>query len=357
MNILVNQSAFLGDLLLTTPLLRQVREKYPKAKVSLICRQGLGSLICQLELADEALEWSKKNSWSFRKVSKIALSRCWDLAFSPHYSFRSHILMGRLIAREKYGFSTWWNRVCYTSTIKRPKKYPDVIRQLALWTLNDDSFRMVYSSYLDAGENMNSTRLESFCDPIDIPPWASMNFASKIKGVPKIPVDRNTIFLAPGSVWKTKRWPEKSFYELAKLIIKNGGHPIFVGGEAERSLCQDLADRLKVEHLAGKTSLYDSLIHMKFGGGLISNDSGAMHMGAIAGLPVLGLFGPTVLSLGFKPWTKFSAVSQIPLRCRPCGKHGHQQCPLRTHECMEALSVKSVWNRWLELKKLSQLSG
>ena len=116
-----------------------------------------------------------------------------------------------------------------------------------------------------------------------------------------------------------------------------------VGSGAEKELCDRIARAVPgVLNHAGKTTLGD-LVEL-FGGGaaLVCNDSGAMHAAAVAGLPTVAIFGPTVLAQGFRPWQNHALVVQRSLTCRPCGKHGAKVCPIGTHECMEAISPGEV---------------
>jgi heptosyltransferase-2 len=68
-------------------------------------------------------------------------------------------------------------------------------------------------------------------------------------------------------------------------------------------------------------------------------------LAALVSAPTVGIFGPTILEFGFRPWNSNAIVVEThkQLTCRPCGKHGPQVCPVGTHECMESINVETVW--------------
>ncbi|MCQ2444591.1 MAG: glycosyltransferase family 9 protein, partial [Mailhella sp.] len=74
-----------------------------------------------------------------------------------------------------------------------------------------------------------------------------------------------------------------------------------------------------------------------------TNDSGPMHMAWAQGTPVTAVFGPTVESLGFAPRGSGSTVVQADLPCRPCGLHGHTECPQGHFSCMRSIDPETVW--------------
>jgi heptosyltransferase-2 len=75
---------------------------------------------------------------------------------------------------------------------------------------------------------------------------------------------------------------------------------------------------------------------------VLSNDSAAAHAAAGVGTPVVAVFGPTVTDQGFAPYSEAAAVVGVDLDCRPCGRHGHDACPLGHHACMERVTVDAV---------------
>ena len=82
---------------------------------------------------------------------------------------------------------------------------------------------------------------------------------------------------------------------------------------------------------------------------LICNDSGTMHVASSVGTPVVSIFGPTVPSQGYSPWNKKSRIVEVNLSCRPCGAHGHDLCPIGTHDCMKKVTAEMVLTKAKEI--------
>jgi len=137
-------------------------------------------------------------------------------------------------------------------------------------------------------------------------------------------------------------WTREGFRDLAKSLAAKGFKVVMVGAPSERALCESIASEAGVESLAGKTSIPELIDHLQSGKVLISNDSGAMHSAAVAGLPTVSVFGPTVLEFGFRPWQENAFVVQLDLNCRPCAAHGGKKCPIGTHACMRDLPYTQV---------------
>lgn len=160
---------------------------------------------------------------------------------------------------------------------------------------------------------------------------------------------RPYVVIAPSSQWVTKRWTDDGFIHLIRLLAERGLNIYLVGTSSEIDHCNHLekasalhGQRVEVRSLAGQTDLLILHTVMSMAEIVISNDSGPMHMAAAAGCPVVAIFGPTTLSLGYRPWSDLSAVVQIDISCRPCGKHGHNKCPIQTHDCMKKITAKQV---------------
>lgn len=334
---LVFQTAFPGDVFLSVPLIKRIRDWDPANQLVLACRPGLGEFFLKNGLVDDVIEIDKRTregrTAAFKRLTEIV----WDVVFCPHESPRTAWWMWRMRAKEKVGFQKWWNRPVFTLRVKKPDHLPDALRQLSLLAPIDYKI-----AELMAGEdvqdlvNSNSQNATVPFWTTPIPSWVDM------RTVTAYPVGHK-IFLAPGSVWETKRWTLKGYIDLARMLILRGCNVELVGSGAEKNLCDEIQKQVPgVVNRAGQTSLARLVDLFSTGTALICNDSGAMHAASAAGLPTVAIFGPTTLSLGFRPWQERSIVVQRELKCRPCGKHGANKCPIGTHECMEGISAKAV---------------
>lgn len=330
----------------------------------LACRPGLGEFFLEYGLCDEIVKVDKRTEGGGADALKQLAQREWDYIFVPHESVRTALWMRKLRAKHKVAFHKWWNGWIYDKRVVKPKDFPDALRQLSLLTAVDSRLAEMFGE-----EEVQSLRNSSEQNTVDfdepkIPEWASMNViphdswgpygARKLRDRAAGAVSRRSdpqsdkgklIFLAPGSVWNTKRWTKKGYTELAAMLVKRGYEVELVGSPAERELCEEITKAVpQAKNRAGLTTMSDLVKRLNQGVAIVSNDSGAMHAASAAGLPTVAVFGPTVLTLGFRPWQNQAIVVQTPLKCRPCGKHGHQKCPIGTHECMEKISADDVMN-------------
>ena len=117
-----------------------------------------------------------------------------------------------------------------------------------------------------------------------------------------------------------------------------------MGGPGEELLSEKVASEIpRAKCLAGKTKVFESAQLIMRANLVIGNDSASAHLAAVCDTPLVAIFGPTVLNLGYRPWGQTSYVVEVKgMQCRPCGKHGHNECPLKTHACMKEISYQDV---------------
>ena len=157
--------------------------------------------------------------------------------------------------------------------------------------------------------------------------------------------------LAPGSIWATKRWP---FYaRLAELLGEAFRSDIvLIGSKDDQALCEDIAVKSKwpVKNLAGATDLLLSTVIIEGAKLVVANDSAPAHIAAAVDTPLVAIFGPTVTSFGFAPFSDSSAVVEnVGLYCRPCSPHGPQKCPEGHFRCMKEVTPERVLEKCKEI--------
>jgi heptosyltransferase-2 len=347
------QTAFLGDLCLAVPTLKRIKKLRPQSPLILICRQGLGSLmksISEIEpLVDRVFEVEKGNSRSYQEVLKEVSKLEFEWIFCPHESLRSAWFQKGLKARKKIGYAKWWNGPFFDVRLQKPTQYPEAIRQMSLLNPVDSELKEKIAT--SDFEISNSDLLSP------VPGWAS----PLIQGLESRPehqalllrfqLKENRVVFFPGSVWETKKWTLTGFQTVAANLERLGYQVILLGSKEERELCHSVRLATKEGlNLAGELSLLESL-HVLAGAKLaLCNDSGGQHLASLTGTPTLSIFGPTVLSQGFRPWNSRALVAENSgLSCRPCGRHGHKKCPIGTHECMNGLESGRVQDKALRL--------
>jgi heptosyltransferase II len=148
MKILVIQTAFLGDVLLSIPTLLRLKSLYPGSELTLLCRKGVGEIFRELRLADVVIELNKKDSKEFSKTFKDLKQKTFDLLICPHQSYRSAFMVAQIKAKEKIGFKEWWSKVLFTKSLERNMNLPDALRQLSLLTFIDPESKKMWRHLL-----------------------------------------------------------------------------------------------------------------------------------------------------------------------------------------------------------------
>lgn len=342
---IIVQTAFLGDLLLSIPLMKHARRLWPTERLSLLARRGLGNFFVETGLVDDVIEIQKGDRASYRTAASSA--RGVTRIISPHGSLRTAFWIRGLGAGERVGFQSPWTRWAYTRTVRRRIDLPDALRQLQLIAGFDDQIESSLAEY----QTTSALEVDGRVRPV--PTWASMSLASLYDSWlgrreelrQKLDLEsQRPVLIFPGSVWATKRWGAKSYGELARLLIAEGRSVIVMGGPGEEAIAEEVAAMAPgSRNLAGKTSLIESALLLRWACVMVGNDSASVHLAATAETPTVAIFGPTIPEFGFRPWQDRAwIVQQQGLACRPCGPHGHHVCPRRTHECMTGISVASV---------------
>ncbi|MCE3010234.1 MAG: glycosyltransferase family 9 protein [Proteobacteria bacterium] len=344
MSALIVHTAFLGDLCLSIPLMKKIKAE--GVSLTLVSRKGLGSFFLELGLIDQFFEVTKGDASSYQKALNALKQRTFAEVYVPHESLRTAFFIKSLQASHKISYRSWWNFLFYDVRIRRDFKKPEALRVLELYRKDPFILEQI-SNYREVFSGKDQV-----LDPV--PDWAQVQcqlpaISSQLHSiVPSAPF----ICVFPGSVWETKKWTEEGFQ---KFCLSWKGQIFLMGSPAEKELCEKIKGGLShVQNMAGKFSLIETVQVLSRAQVCLSNDSGGQHLAAVAGTPVVTVFGPTVLEFGFRPWSQKSAVVQYEgLSCRPCGKHGHKKCPLGTHDCMKRITPEQVEKLVLELSSYS----
>lgn len=339
--VLVVQTAFLGDLLLSIPLLRRLKQTYRGAPLILVARKGLARVMLDLGVVDLAYEITKGNRQSYELVMAQLTNQKFQLVISPHESMTSAFFVNGLSAEKKIGYHKWWNFFAFDIRVKKNQNYPDAIRQLSLLATMDRELDL----WLLDVDQKNLNQPDRLGILPEVPIWASMSLREQLVKHPSpVSLRGRVAVIFPGSVWATKRWTHEGFLAVARFLESQGHHVLWAGALDEKELCDRFEKELpQTKSVAGMLSLNQMLVLLSHAELVVSNDSGGQHLAAVAGAPTVSIFGPTVLGQGFRPWNSKAVIAEVHgLECRPCGRHGHQKCPIKTHACMKSLSPDLV---------------
>ena len=164
---------------------------------------------------------------------------------------------------------------------------------------------------------------------------------------------RPLVVVAPGSAWATKRWP--GYGTLSRLLSADVDIAV-VGGVGDLAVTREVVqsvDPQRVIDEAGKLSILGSAELLRRAAVVVTNDSAPQHLASAVGTPTVTLFGPTVPEFGFGPLAPGSRVlGNDAVACRPCDRHGPRQCPLGHWRCMRELSVEHVYQEVLDVMRV-----
>ncbi len=328
-NVLVIQTAFLGDAVLTTPLLSALKKNLPGARVTVLCTpetheifKGHADVEDVIVFDKRTNEKSLKAKW--RLVKTLAALR-FDLAILPHRSLTSALLARLAGIPRRIGFLSSQGRWLMTDTVPFQWGIHDVDRNLALL------------SRLGIENESGILNLRPDDQAVaEVEQWLRSS---------GVQLSQRMVGINAGSVWATKRWLPERFAEVSDRISEElNAQVLFVGSTNDFVLVEEIRASMRTKALnwAGKTNLKQLIAAVAQCSVFLTNDSGPMHIAVATHVPTVALFGPTTKELGFFPYGSGHIVIEKDLECRPCGLHGAEKCPLGHFECMKQISVDEV---------------
>jgi len=318
--ILIYQTAFLGDLILTSPLVKSVKRSFPQAEIYLVVRKGLEETFRGFDYL-KILTSQKESPFKFSKLLK---ELSFDVAISPHRSHRTSLTIFLSGIPRRIGFKNSGFSFLYTDTVPHEfkKEIHEVERNLNLLKPLERNYRILY----------------------DREPELIVEEEEVEAAATKFSLKKPYVVLAPGSVWPTKAWLPEYYAEVAKFVTSKGYQAVIVGSQRDSAYCRETWERSgkSALNLCGKTTLREFFSIVKGAKLVVSNDSSPVHVAVSVKTPVVEIYGSTVPDFGFYPFGTGETVELKGLKCRPCGVHGRKRCPEGHFKCMVDLKPKAV---------------
>jgi heptosyltransferase-2 len=322
--ILLVRFSSLGDVLLTTPLIRALRARHPAATISALTKQVWAPLLSANPQLDEVVAVSPGQSL-------VPLARALRAARFTHFldlhgSVRTRVL--RLLVP-----GPW----CGFDARRRARQM--LIRN------HQDTYRdrvPVAERYFEAARDLDVAPdggpAELFASPA-----AEARAEAWLVRVGLLE-ERPLVVLAPGAAHASKCWPVRHWLRLASDLVRQGFNIALIGGPADRVIAAEIAASAgrQAASAAGELDLQAGGALLRRARAAVSGDTGPMHLAAAVGTPVVALFGPTVEQFGFFPYHARATVLQRDLPCRPCSSKGGPRCPLTHHRCLEEIAPDEV---------------
>ncbi len=310
------QTAFLGDVVLTLPLIQQLAADF--GPVDVVVTPAAAPLLAAEPAVRQAISYDKRGAdrglGGFRRVVARLRATGYRRAFLPHRSLRSALLARQAGIADRAGFTDGVARLLYTRTVERP---------------------------IAGHESARLAALAPVPRPV-APPWLALGDTDRervARWLAAAGVAEPFVVFAPGARWATKRWP--GFAGLARALHLP---VVVIGGPEDRPVGASIAAASPAARsAAGDLTLLESAALIERAALVVTNDSVALHLAVALARPVVAVVGPTGPAPGFEPPTEAGLiVAHLSLACRPCSRHGHTRCPLGHHRCMTDLTVAQV---------------
>ena len=338
----------MGDLLMATPALRAYRKSFPGERIVFVVGASNAAVLAGNPHIDELLAVDDaalfRGSWvgQAREAARLIglLRRTGaERVFVLHRDWRWNLVARLSGIRERYGFARDWRGAFLTRAAATTEREHESVKYQKVFALRD-------------GFRSDGLAMELHRAPGAAP--VPVLDALRAPGGP-------WIALSPGGAsnakedMDTRRWPAEHYRALVALLLERTPCRLLLIGaardaEATRPLRLDPARTLD---LAGKTGPAETAAALRHCALLITHDSGPMHLGAAAGIPVIGLFGPT------QPVEKVPLTHPLSrylwhgheLACSPCYRDGVQPpCSHPTYKfCMVSIAPEDVFEHAEEI--------
>lgn len=333
--ILIVQTAFLGDVILTTPLIKGLRSLFPDSSICFLLIPETKRLLDNNSHLNEVITYDKRGKSgvvAFLQIMGEVEKRHFELAVIPHRSWRSALLTYLAGIPERVGFDKNAGSILFTRKVTYRSDIHEVERNLSLLS------------------RFNPPSIDS--SPELFPSEDDLSFARKQLFDSGIQEGDKIVALAPGSVWATKRWLPERFAKVSRLLMdKPGIKVVLLGSEEDRALCDQITNLMKEKplNLAGKIDVLQTAAVIALCSVVLSNDSAPVHLASAMKKPVVAIFGSTVPEFGFAPYKVPHLIVQKRLPCRPCGIHGKRKCPEKHFNCMREITAEEVFGAVMSL--------
>lgn len=302
--ILIIRFSSLGDVVLTFPLIRKLKETFPSTELNFLVKENYSEILKLNPHIDNIILLNDKAGITKEEI----ISSGYDLIVDLQKNLKSiYVSSGK------------------GKTVRRVKK--DNLKKMMLVLFKWNLFKEVipvYKKYLNAVNGLITLSKEDFT-------LSELHFSKD-----KI-IDGKYIVIAPSSRHFTKTYPKEKFAEYIKTL--KDVKAVLTGDNSERdiSICRFIEKECPVViNMCGKLNM-KSLLNVIYNSEyIISNDSAVMHLAEAIGKKVIALFGCTVKEFGFFPQLKSSVVIENSnLKCRPCTHIGKDKCPEKHFRCMD----------------------
>lgn len=317
MKILVIRFSSFGDVLLTSPVLKKIKQVYPNAKIDFLVYDVFSEAITDNSNLEKVHIFSKKNSKDFEYINKlieILKKEKYDYIIDLHSKLLSRYIGKKLKTKYiRYSKRKWWKSIFVKLKLIRYKADAPIVIQY-------------FKPLKKLGIFYENEKVEFF---FNLPIEDNLN--------KKYNLNEDYVVLAPGASKNTKKWVY--FNELADLIQKNMNLKIYIiGGKEDFGVVKENEN---IIDLSGKLSYKESGVLLKYAKFSVTNDSGPFHISVGVGTKTFVFFGPT--DPGMFIFGENEIILSSNQQCSPCSLHGDDKCPKKHFNCMKLFEAEKVF--------------
>jgi heptosyltransferase-2 len=341
LKILIRATNWVGDAIMALPALRAVRTHFPDAHIAILARPYVADIYHHQQICDQLIPYDPRGDQAglCGRESLVGQLRSqkFDLALLLQNAFDAAWLAWRARIPQRIGYARDGRSPLLTKAVRVPKPGEIPAHE-----------QFYYLELIRRAGWLDTLRGEK-CISLKLAPGQREQAENSLLAAGSRPKAMRVAIGAGASYGSAKCWPSEKFADVAnRLAAQFDADVILLGTPAESSVSSAIAAGMRRPpiDLTGKTAIADlpallSQCHL-----FIGNDSGAMHVAAAVGLPIVAVFGPTDPS-GTAPVTPRCTVVQEKPYCSPCFL---RRCPT-DHRCMRRISAETVEaaaRSWLE---------
>jgi ADP-heptose:LPS heptosyltransferase len=316
MKILVVRFSSIGDIVLTSPVVRCLKEQIPNVQIHFLTKKSFRSLVDSNPYIDQVYSIDKSIDECLLRLK----NEKYDFVVDLHNNLRTFSLKNKLRVPAA-GFPKLHLEKWLLVNFKKEMK----------------DKRHIVDRYFEAVKSLKVVNDSKPCD-FFIKQEDEVDVSAYDLKVNKY------ISFAIGAQFATKRMPVEKMKEiLSKIEVQ----VVLLGGSSDREVGDELSQFSHVLDLSGKLTIGQSASLVKQSAVLLTHDTGLMHIASAFQIPIVSVWGNTVPAFGMYPYypadsTRFSIYEVKDLPCRPCSKIGFQACPKKHFNCMQLQDSESI---------------
>lgn len=317
--VLIIRFSSIGDIVLTTPVIRALSKQIPKAEIHYLVKKEHKIVIESNPYLDQIYTFQKKDN----DLVELLKNEHYDFVIDLHKNRKSKTLISQLGVKsysfQKLNFKKWL---------------------LVYLKINALPIQHIVDRYFEGIRELGVTNDQEGLDFI-IPEEEKFD----LDDLPAV-LEDGFVAVTLGSIHGTKRIPSEKIIEISKIIHKPvillGGKDVSAEGEWIASNVND-----RIFNFCGKLNLYQSASLIQNCSCLLTGDTGLMHIGAALKVPVAVMWGNTIPEFGMYPYMPFQPelyrnFEITTLVCRPCSKLGYKKCPRKHFKCMMNIDTQEI---------------